>query len=138
MSDEELPAGSGGNPKPPIGVPEPDRTPTGDADARQVYDQLTSLSDRTTPTRTAYLASIAGKVVILYDLQGRWVRVRAENIENYVAKGFTFEEPRQPAQPIPEGPGDPDKVSAGAPPAPPADHPVDDDKDAKTTSRKGR
>lgn len=60
-----------------------------DYDAQEVLDNLAKYNDRTTPTRSGYLFSIAGKMTQLYDLNNTPVRVRVENIEGYIAKGFT-------------------------------------------------
>lgn len=37
--------------------------------------------------------SIAGKMVEVYDLQGAKVEVRAENLDQYLGKGFTVDAP---------------------------------------------
>lgn len=60
-----------------------------DYDAQEVLDNLAKYNDRTTPTRQGYLFSIAGKKTQLYDLNNTPVSVRVENIEQYIAKGFT-------------------------------------------------
>lgn len=83
--------------------------------AREMYDRLRELGHNYSPEKQAYKATIAGKMVTLYDPnsadragQTAAVSVRAEYLEEYVGKGFLFE-------PRPIG-GERDETQVIAPP----------------------
>lgn len=70
------------------------------ATAQDMYTELQRLGHNYSPDKQAYLGTIAGQMVTLYDpnsldRQGRLaaVSLRAEGLEGYVAKGFLFERP---------------------------------------------
>jgi hypothetical protein len=79
--------------------------------ASEVLAQLTELGDDSNPKKQAYKSTIAGHEVELWDLTlqtddpdrtepyYRKVRLRAEGIEGYLAKGaFAIEEPQHVSQ----------------------------------------
>lgn len=74
-------------------------------ETREVVDKLTMLGSDWNPVKQAYKAEIAGKYVELFDPNApaddglpSSVRVRAENVEHYVKKGFLVDRPTAAAK----------------------------------------
>ena len=59
---------------------------TPDLDAKEVLEKLREFGDNSNPQKQIYKSQIAGRTVELFDLTGRSTFVRAEAIEEYVAK----------------------------------------------------
>lgn len=72
-----------------------------DLNAAEVLERFRELGDNSNPQKQIYKSQVAGRTVELFDIQGRPVLVRAEAIEEYVAKGFTLAAPVPAEKPRP-------------------------------------